>query len=90
MVNWSIWTNSVPQLTKRASKDINQLPEQFSAKAKSLIRQLETDPLMGKKLQGRLEGQRSVRLGRSHRIIYSLHGPSVVVLTIIARKDAYR
>jgi mRNA-degrading endonuclease RelE of RelBE toxin-antitoxin system len=80
----------VTLLTKRADKDLKQLPGPFSEKARELIRKLEVEPALGKKLQGPLEGQRSARLGRSHRIIYTSRGADVVVLTIIARKDAYR
>ncbi len=78
------------RLTKRADKDLSQLPEQFAQKAKELIRRLAAEPALGKKLQGSLDGQRSARLGRSHRVIYTLSGSDIVVLTIVARKDAYR
>lgn len=78
------------RLTKRAGKDLSQLPDQFAEKAKELIRRLGAEPALGKKLQGPLDGQRSARLGRSHRIIYIVSGSDVVVLTIVARKDAYR
>jgi mRNA-degrading endonuclease RelE of RelBE toxin-antitoxin system len=80
----------VTLLTKRADKDLSQLPDQFAGKAKELIRRLGEEPALGKKLQGPLNGQRSARLGRSHRIIYTLSGSDIVVLTIVARKDAYR
>lgn len=78
------------RLTKRAGKDISRLPDQFAAKARERIRKLGSEPSLGKKLQGPLEGQRSTHLGRSHRIIYTLSGSDIVILTIVARKDAYR
>jgi mRNA-degrading endonuclease RelE of RelBE toxin-antitoxin system len=80
----------MPQLTKRAKKDLDALPKQFAEKARELIRRLEGEPALGKKLQGPLEGKRSMRLGRSHRIIYTAVGGDIVVLTIAARKDVYR
>lgn len=78
------------QLTKRASKDLGELPKPFSEKAKVLLRRLDSEPSLGKKLQGPLDGKRSARLGRSHRVIYTAMGTDIVILTIIARKDAYR
>lgn len=39
---------------------------------------------------GPLQGKRSARLGRSHRIIYTESDDGIVVLTVVARKDAYR
>lgn len=60
-------------------------------KARALIGRIDAEPLLGHKLLGKLEGLRAVRLGRSHRVLYRLdpdQGP--VVLTVVARKDAYR
>lgn len=37
-----------------------------------------------------LQGRRSARLGRSHRIIYAETEDGIIVMTIMARKDAYR
>ena len=78
------------RLTNRANRDLSKLPDPFAGKAKELIRRLAVEPALGKKLQGPLDGQRSARLGRSHRIIYTLSGSDIVVLTIVARKDADR
>lgn len=76
-------------LTKRAEKDLEQLPETLQIKARALIARLETEPALGKKLLGPLAGLRSVRLGRTHRIIYEVN-PATTVLTIPMRRDAYR
>ncbi len=75
--------------TKRASSDLESLPEALRNKADALIEKLQSEPALGKKLKGKLEGKRSVRLARTHRIIY-VTNPSVIVLTIVPRKDAYR
>ena len=80
----------MPQLTKRAQKDLDALPRVIADKARQIVLQLDKEPALGKKLMGQLEGKRSVRLGRSHRMIYQLVDGDVVLLTITARKDAYR
>jgi len=75
--------------TARAEKDLDKLPEALKNKAaEALIERLQTETSLGKKLQGKLEGKRSLRLGRTHRIIYTVD--PLIVLTIVARKDAYR
>ncbi len=76
-------------LTRRAEKDLDQLPEALQEKARILIQRLETEPALGKKLLGPLAGKRSIWLGRTHRIIYS-DKPQIVVLAVPMRRDAYR
>jgi len=80
----------VPLLTKRAAKDLERLPARLQENAKKIIRRLDDEPALGKKLLGQLEGKRSARLGRSHRILYTAAQGQVVVLTITPRKDAYK
>lgn len=80
----------MPKLTKRAQKDLDALPRPLADKAREIILRLDREPALGKKLMGPLEGKRSARLGRSHRMIYQLVDSEVVLLTITARKDAYR
>lgn len=80
----------MPKLTKRAKKDLDALPQSLADKAKAIIRRLDDEPTLGKKLQGPLLGKRSTRLGRSHRILYTAEAGDVVVLTIGDRKDVYR
>ncbi|OMC21122.1 type II toxin-antitoxin system RelE/ParE family toxin [Mycobacterium sp. SP-6446] len=75
--------------TKRAVKDLEGLPAALREKAEALIQGLESEPSIGYKLKGKLEGLRSVRLGRTHRIIYS-SAPAVVILAVRGRKDTYR
>ena len=67
----------MPKLTPAA-----KLPAQLSAKARELIRRLDDEPHLGKKLVGPLKGKRSARLGRSYRIIYEAKRGYVVALTI--------
>ena len=80
----------MPQLTPRAKKQLDKLPARLSAKARELIRRLDDEPHLGKKLVGRLHGKCSAPLGRSHRIIYTAEEGRVVVFTIRPRKDVYR
>ena len=80
----------MPKLTKRAVKDLERLPLTMQNKAKAIIRRLDDEPALGKKLLGQLQGKRSARLGRSHRIIYTAQEGRVVVLTITTRRDAYK
>ncbi|WP_448625907.1 type II toxin-antitoxin system RelE family toxin [Geodermatophilus sp. URMC 64] len=76
-------------LTKRAKKDLDQLPEALRDKARVLIERLESEPALGKKLLGPLAGKRSIWLGRTHRIIYT-EAPQMTVLAVPMRRDAYR
>ena len=80
----------MPKLTRSAEKQLDRLPAPLSAKARELIRRLDDEPHLGKKLVGPLKGKRSARLGRTHRIIYEATGGYVVVLTVGPRKDVYR
>lgn len=79
----------MPKFSKRSIKDLDGLPDALRAKAEALIDRLDEEPALGKKLRGALEGKRSVRLGRTHRIIYTADD-GVLVLTVVPRKDAYR
>ena len=78
------------KLTRRAEKDLDDLPPTLAERAKEIIERLNSDPHIGKKLLGPLQGRRPARLGRSHRIIYTASGGEIVVLTISHRRDAYR
>jgi mRNA-degrading endonuclease RelE of RelBE toxin-antitoxin system len=79
----------MPTITKRAERDLEQLPPALRAKALAIIDRLDQEPALGKKLLGGLAGLRSVRLGRSHRIVYAVQ-PEVTIVTIGQRRDVYR
>ena len=55
-----------------------------------VIRRLDHNPALGKKLQGQLRGFRSARLGGDHRIIHRISDDVIRVTAITPRKDAYR
>jgi mRNA-degrading endonuclease RelE of RelBE toxin-antitoxin system len=76
------------ELSARAQKDLDTLPERLQEKAKILIERLDREPALGKKLVAALAGKRSVWLGRTHRIIYTTD--PIRVLAIPMRRDAYR
>ena len=80
----------MPRYTRRAEKDLADLPSALRNRAETLGERLDRDPALGKKLRGKLTGKRSVRLGRTNRIIYAVGEDGVTVLTIDARKDVYR
>ncbi|MGI8776578.1 MAG: type II toxin-antitoxin system RelE family toxin [Acidimicrobiales bacterium] len=84
----------MPKYARRAEKDLANLPPALRNRAETLADRLDRDPALGKKLLGKLlgklAGKRSVRLGRTHRMIYTVGDDGVTVLTVDARKDAYR
>jgi mRNA-degrading endonuclease RelE of RelBE toxin-antitoxin system len=57
---------------------------------RSAIDRLDSEPSMGSKLKGKLEGIRSVHVGRSYRVLYSLSESGPLVRAIRPRRDAYR
>ncbi len=80
----------MPEISASALKSLRTLPAPLRQRAQEIIRRLDDEPALGKKLQGKLEGSRSVRLGRSHRIIYTSTSGTVRVTAVRPRKDAYR
>lgn len=80
----------MPEISKSALKSLNDLPEPLRRRAKATIAQLDSEPALGKKLQGKLRDMCSARVGRSHRIIYTTVSGTVKVVAIRPRRDAYR
>jgi mRNA-degrading endonuclease RelE of RelBE toxin-antitoxin system len=80
----------VVRLTRRAAKDLAELPEPLQEKARELLARLDADPALGKKLLGALKGLRSARLGSSYRVLYKLESSGPVAQAIRPRRDAYR
>ena len=78
------------RLSRRALKDLSELPAPLQEKAREILARLDADPNQGKKLLGALKGLRSARLGSSYRILYGLEASGPVVRTILPRRDAYR
>lgn len=80
----------MPELSRRANKDLAELPPALREKAQEIIDRLDHEPALGKKLLGALQGKRSARLGRSYRIIYSIIDGRPLILTIRPRRDSYK
>lgn len=72
--------------TKLAKKDIQSLSPKLTEKLKKiLINVISTDPFLGKKLQGELDGNYSFRLNLKDRIVYSVDGEKKIVYVKRAR-----
>jgi addiction module RelE/StbE family toxin len=80
----------VPTWTRRAQKDFQDVPDAMKQKVRSVIDRLDSEPSMGSKLKGKLDGLRSVHVGRSYRVLYSISEVGPLVRAIRPRKDAYR
>lgn len=76
--------------TNRAARDLASLPEKIQPRVKQIVADVDSNKAHGKKLKGKLKGKLSIRLGRSHRIMYTFDGSDVVVLLVQPRKDVYR
>ncbi len=77
-------------LSRQAKQDLGGLPDALRKRAEETIARLDSEPALGKKLLGKLQGLRSTKLGRTHRIIYRVVDEGPQVVTIVQRKDAYR
>lgn len=78
------------RLSKRAAQDLDTLPPALRRKADAILERLDAEPNLGYKLLGKLDGLRSIRVGRSHRMIYQVVEGEVRVLAVPNRRDAYR
>jgi mRNA-degrading endonuclease RelE of RelBE toxin-antitoxin system len=76
--------------TKRALKDLEELPPMMRTKARALANRLDSEPGLGWKLKGKLAGTSSINLGRSHRMLFAVEDEAVVIKTIRPRRDVYR
>ncbi len=77
-------------LSKEAQKNYNHLPKVQQIKIKKKITALQENPYLGKKLEGELAGDRSLRAW-PYRIIYSIDRKQkkVFVFSILHRQGAY-
>ncbi len=71
-------------------KDLRKIPRHDAAKILDCIEtDLAASPGKDKRLAGSFMGLYSYRVG-NYRVIYSLHGETILVLRISHRKDVYR
>ncbi len=77
-------------LSKEAQKNYNHLPKVQQSKIKKKLTALQEDPYLGKKLDGELKDDRSLRAW-PYRIIYSIDKEKnkILVSTILHRQGAY-
>lgn len=77
-------------LTRTFQKNFERLPDEVRARVKDALDKIRKNPARGKRLQGQLKGEFSLRVG-AYRIIYMLDAEgNVWIETVRARKDAYR
>ena len=65
----------------KAQKDIDKLSEQYRTRVIQILGEIEANPFLGKKLQGKREGQYSVRVW-PYRIVYKIYKHELLVLVI--------
>lgn len=76
-------------LSKKAKKNLSDLPQKEQQKVIKKLHLLENEPLAGKCLTGELKSFRSLRAW-PYRILYEFAKPTVVVHRILHRQDAYK
>lgn len=67
-------------LQKRVQKSLKKIDKRFLKKIMCALDLLQTDPYIGKPLDGELEGKRSCRVW-PYRIIYSIYQHKLIILT---------
>jgi mRNA-degrading endonuclease RelE of RelBE toxin-antitoxin system len=77
-------------LTKSAGKGIRALPEHVREACKNVLRELVAGGRRGKKLKGELSEMRSIRIGRSHRVLYVETEEEIRVVDVGPRGDIYK
>ena len=79
------------ELTKKAKSQLKKLPKQQATKITRILLALQWTPLLGKKLEGKLQDRYSLRAW-PYRIIYQIFTDNKIVLinTIEHRQGAYK
>lgn len=76
-------------LTRRFQKRFEALPRNIQDPVRKALREIQADPILGKKLTGSLEGHYSWRVG-SYRILYLIQGKDIYAETVRHRREVYR
>ena len=78
------------EVKKRAQKEIDALPRKEQERVIAAFEILQDDPFVGKKLEGKYEGVRSLRVW-PYRILYVIHKEivTVTVLRVAHRQGVY-
>ncbi|OGI60737.1 hypothetical protein A2641_00325 [Candidatus Nomurabacteria bacterium RIFCSPHIGHO2_01_FULL_37_25] len=69
------------QVQKSAKKQLDKIPSIYRSKIGKAIDSLAFDPFQGKKLEGELRGNYSIRVW-PYRIIYQIYKKELIVLII--------
>jgi toxin HigB-1 len=85
MNRWSV------EITRRARRDFDRAPQRVQIALQEWVKSVETDGMLevrkilgyhDESLHGDRRGQRSVRLNRQWRVIYTESGGELVIVTI--------
>lgn len=78
-------------LSKNAARNFKRLPKPEKLKIRKKLLNLQENPYIGKKLSGKISGDRSLRAW-PYRIIYSINDKAerVDVSEIVHRQGAYK
>ena len=68
-------------ITKKAEKNLDNLPESYRLKIRNVLRDLLIDPFRGKKLSGKKNGQYSIAVW-PYRIIYFVIKRELIIIVI--------
>jgi len=83
-------TRRRPTFTRSAAKGVAELPEHVKKACMNIVRELAAGTPRGKKLKGELAELRSVRLGRTHRLLYLETTDEIQVVDVGPRGDIYK
>jgi|LSQX01.1.fsa_nt_gb mRNA interferase RelE/StbE len=76
-------------LTNTFIKNFQKLPPKIQGKVKDILKLIQDDPFIEKKLTGDLKGEFSFRI-REYRIIYCLQKNKVYLEAIGHRREVYK
>jgi mRNA interferase RelE/StbE len=68
-------------IESKAKKALNKIPNIYKEKMIKALRSLAVDPFQGKKLEGELKGQYSIRVW-PYRIIYQIYKKELIISII--------
>ena len=80
----------MPRLARPAQRGLDRLSVADRSRALQIIGSLDSNPTLGKRLQGRWSGSRSVRFGQFRIIHKQMADGVVVVLRVAPRGQVYR
>lgn len=78
------------QFKKEAEKNLSKIPQDYQNKILAVLAIISKEPFLGKKLDGKLDGLYSYRVGH-YRIIYKVYKEHllIIIIRIKHRQGAY-